>query len=172
MVHRNKRFVFSNYALLFIILFVAILLCIIPFNCQAEESVELVVPAVETLSLIDLEHNGSPGVWLHTDSATRILRDLRLIPLLRQQITLLEERSGIRDAQVERLQSVISLSGNIEQNLLSLVSTLSDTSQELSAEQLEHNSWYLHPALWVTVGFVLCGAVFALAVWALNELDN
>ncbi len=108
-----------------------------------------------------LEHEGSVGFWFPEVKATKMLGELREIPLLRQKITLLDEKLKLKDSTIALLREDVKITEQIAGKWESAFkSALGATSA--CEEKLERkDSWFKSPALWFGVGFVVAalGAV-------------
>ena len=58
---------------------------------------------------ISLSHNGVPGVWLGSETAKRVLRDVEEVHSLRVAIELCDDSRALRQQRIDRLTAALKL---------------------------------------------------------------
>ena len=121
---------------------------------------------------VELEHEGVAGYWFPDDAATRMLKDLRGIPLLRKEMGLYELKIARQQEFVVLLRQDIEVTEQISvkwQKAFQDQVVVTEAQAEYYEKQLaETKKWYRSPILWTGVGLVVgaglsVGISYALA---------
>lgn len=116
-----------------------------------------------------IEHAGAVGVWFRADVARQMLADLEELPVLRQRVSLLEERLELRDDQVERLRLVVELTEEGERRA---ADALAEAVRLRRETEESARVWWRSPSLWLAVGAVVTGGLVALTAYALSAIPE
>lgn len=110
------------------------------------------VALCETPPTIELEHEGHPGYWFAEETATKMLKDLKELKLIREKLELIDTKLKLKDQQLELLREDVRITENISDQWQIAFKEQAKLTQMCEEEK---NAWYKHPALWGAVGFVV-----------------
>lgn len=110
------------------------------------------VAICEVPETIELEHEGHPGYWFAEETATKMLKDLKELKILREKLALIDIKLEKKDVQLELLREDIRITENISEKWKLAFEEQVKLTQICEEEK---NAWYKHPLLWGSVGLVL-----------------
>jgi len=106
----------------------------------------------EVPETIELEHDGHPGYWFAEETATKMLKDLKELKLLREKLELIDTKLELRDHHLELIREDLRITENIGEKWRLAFEEQAQLTQMCEEEK---DAWYRHPALWGAVGFVV-----------------
>ena len=116
---------------------------------------------------VELEHGGIAGYWFPDDAATKMLKDLRGVPLLRKEMGLYELKIARQQEFVLLLRQETEITEQISvkwQKAFQDQVAATEAQQEYYEKQLaEDKKWYRSRVLWFGIG-ALMGAGLSIGI--------
>jgi len=101
---------------------------------------------------IELEHDGHPGYWFADETATKMLKDLKELKLVKEKLALIDTKLELKDQQLELLREDIKVTEDISDQWQIAFKEQAKLTQMCEEEK---NAWYKSPLLWGGVGLVV-----------------
>ena len=112
---------------------------------------------------IELEHNGIAGFWFPEDTATKMLKDLRELPLLRKKGELYElevkKQEELKLLLMQDIEVTEKISSKWEKAFEKQVKVTKIQKDYYKDQLSESKKWYRSPVLWFSTGFLLAGGL-------------
>lgn len=129
---------------------------------------EVCAPGVELRRAI-VQYQGQSGMWFNMEVARCLLDDASALPLVRQRVTLLEEKIQLQDERAVFLREAISLGDQATQRAVGALAR--SERLRLTAEETARGAQQA-TRLWTVVGFAGGVLIVVLAAWAWHAVST
>lgn len=93
--------------------------------------------------------NDIAGIWFPMDVARQVLSDIREVPLLRRQISLLGEQLTLREGQIDRMRQQVESERAGRQEVVEEIEGL---QEQLERAEDRSSAWHRSPVFWFVIG--------------------
>ncbi len=110
---------------------------------------------------VPLQHDGHDGVWLPSDTATRVLQDVEALRKLRPVVALYEQKATLSEQRIRQCRKAVDLSTEASDVAAEVLQTAVRSRRH--AEE-ERDGWFAgKPVIWAVIGGVVGSVAAALA---------